>query len=70
MTVYEYIKKKATKEDIAKMFCFLENDSGYYSENNASVLLMINNLSQFIPEEFEDKKMYNLVMKTLDKEVK
>lgn len=30
MTVYEYIKKKATKEDIAKMFCFLENDSGYY----------------------------------------
>lgn len=56
MTVYEYIKKKATKEDIAKMFCFLENDSGYYSENNAYVLLMINGLSQFIPEETEDKK--------------
>lgn len=69
MTVFEYIKKKATKEEIAKMFCFLENDSGYYNENNAGVLLMLNGLDQFIPEEIEDKKMYNLVMRNLNKEI-
>ena len=69
MTVFEYIKKKATKEEIAKMFCFLENDSGYYNEHNAGVLLMLNGLDQFIPEEIEDKKMYNLVMKNLNKEI-
>lgn len=69
MTVFDYIKKKATKEDIAKMFCFLENDSGYYNENNAGVLLMISGLEQFVPEEVEDKKMYNLVMKNLNKEI-
>lgn len=69
MTVFEYIKKKATKEDIAKMFCFLENDSGYYNTNNANVLLMINKLNQFEVIEPEDKNMYNLVMKNLDKEI-
>lgn len=35
MTIFEYIKQKASKEEIAKMFTFLENDSGYYNENNA-----------------------------------
>lgn len=69
MTVFEYIKKKATKEEIAKMFCFLENDSGYYNKSNAGVLLMLNCLDQFIPEAIEDKEMYNLVMKNLNKEI-
>ena len=69
MTIFEYIKQKATKEEIAKMFTFLENDSGYYNENNASVLLMLGKLDNWYSTNYEDDKMYNLVMKYLDKEI-
>ena len=66
MTIFEYIKTKATKEEIAKMFTFLENDSGYY---NASVLLMLGKLDNWYSTNYEDDKMYNLVMKHLNKEI-
>jgi hypothetical protein len=69
MTIFEYIKQKATKEEIAKMFTFLENDSGYYNENNASVLLMLGKLDNWYSTNYEDDKMYNLVMKYLNKEI-
>ena len=69
MTIFEYIKTKATKEEIAKMFTFLENDSGYYNENNASVLLMLGKLDNWYSSNYEDDKMYNLVMKYLNKEI-
>ena len=69
MTIFEYIKEKATKEEIAKMFTFLENDSGYYNENNASVLLMLGKLDNWYSTNYEDDKMYNLVMKNLNKEI-
>lgn len=63
------LNKKATKEEIAKMFTFLENDSGYYNENNASVLLMLGKLDNWYSTNYEDDKMYNLVMKYLNKEI-
>lgn len=69
MSIFEYIKQKATKEEIAKMFTFLENDSGYYNENNASVLLMLGKLDNWYSSNYEDDKMYNLVMKYLNKEM-
>ena len=69
MTIFEYIKQKATKEEIAKMFTFLENDSGYYNENNASVLLMLGKLDNWYSTNYEDDKMYNLVIKNLNKEI-
>lgn len=69
MTIFEYIKQKATKEEIAKMFTFLENDSGYYNENNASVLLMLGKLDNWYSTNYEDDKMYNLVIKYLNKEI-
>ena len=69
MTIFEYIKQKATKEEIAKMFTFLENDSGYYNENNASVLLMLGKLDNWYSSNYEDDKMYNLVMKYLNIEI-
>lgn len=69
MTIFEYIKQKATKEEIAKMFTFLENDSGYYNENNASVLLMLGKLDNWYSTNYEDDKMYDLVMKYLNKEI-
>ena len=69
MTIFEYIKQKATKEEIVKMFTFLENDSGYYNENNASVLLMLGKLDNWYSTNYEDDKMYNLVMKYLNKEI-
>jgi len=70
MTIFEYIKQKATKEEIAKMFTFLENDSGYYNENNAEVLLLLGKLNNMnIYLDCEDKEMYNLVMKNLNKEI-
>lgn len=69
MTIFEYIKSKATKEEIAKMFTFLENDSGYYNENNASVLLMLGKLDNWYSTNYEDDQMYNLVMKYLNKEI-
>lgn len=70
MTIFEYIKEKATKEEIAKMFTFLENDSGYYNESNASVLLMLGKLNKInLDIDIESKNMYNLVMKYLNKEI-
>ena len=69
MTIFEYIKQKATKEEIAKMFTFLENDSGYYNENNASVLLMLGKLDNWYSTNYEDDEMYNLVIKYLNKEI-
>ena len=70
MTIFEYIKEKATKEEIAKMFTFLENESGYYNENNSAVLLLLGKLNNMnIYLDCEDKEMYNLVMKNLNKEI-
>lgn len=69
MTIFEYIKTKATKEEIANMFTLLENDSGYYNESNASVLLMLGKLDNYHLSNYEDEKMYNLVIKYLNKEI-
>lgn len=71
MTIFEYIKEKATKEEIAKMFCFLENDSGYYTENNISVLEMLGEefVKHFKIQDPEDKRCYELAMITLDKQI-
>ncbi len=71
MTIFEYIKTRATKEEIAKMFTFLENDSGYYTPNNASVLRELGNLRNYNikDKDYEDIRMYNLVMRILDEEV-
>lgn len=70
MTIFEYIKEKATKEEIAKIFTQLENDSGYYSENNASVLLMLGRYDDIVISDPIDEKMYNLVLKYLNKDMK
>lgn len=71
MTIFEYIKTRATKEEIAKMFTFLENDSGYYTPENASVLYELGNLNNYNIKEkdYKDIRMYNLVMYILDQEV-
>lgn len=73
MTIFEYIKEKATKEEIATLFTFLENDSGYYSESNTNVLLLLGKninfgekLNNINPEDY---KTYKMAMKNLDKEV-
>ena len=71
MTIFEYIKTRATKEEIAKMFTFLENDSGYYNESNASALYELGHLKDYNinDKDYEGIRMYNLVMNILDEEV-
>lgn len=70
MTIFEYIKEKATKEEIATLFTFLENDSGYYSESNTNVLLLLGKNINFGEKlNTEDYKTYKMAMKNLDKEV-
>ena len=71
MTIFEYIKTRATKEEIAKMFTFLENDSGYYTPSNASALRELGNLKNYNikDKDYESIRMYNLVMHILDEEV-
>lgn len=70
MTIFEYIKEKATKEEIATLFTFLENDSGYYSESNTNVLLLLGKNINFGEKlNPEDYKTYKMAMKNLDKEV-
>lgn len=72
MTIFEYIKQKATKEEIACMFTYLENDSGYYNESNAYALSLLGSIDVekakklFFPE---DKKMFDLCMNCLDKKI-
>lgn len=71
MTIFEYIKEKATKEEIAKMFTFLENDSGYYNESNASALLLFGRMDvKKTFSNYEDEQMYNLCLKYLNKDMK
>lgn len=71
MTIFEYIKEKATKEEIAKMFCFLENDSGYYTECNVATLEFLGSgyVKNFKIEDPEDKKCFELAMMELDKQI-
>lgn len=69
MTIFEYIKEKATKEEIAKMFTFLENDSGYYNRSNASVLLLLGKLDKMVFSNYEDEEMYNLCINYLNKNI-
>lgn len=70
MTIFEYIKEKATKEEIANMFIYLENDSGYYNESNASALLLFGRMDvKKTFSNYEDEKMYNLCLKYLNKDI-
>lgn len=73
MTIFEYIKEKATKEEIATLFTFLENDSGYYSESNTNVLLLFGkgiNFGEKIKDiSPEDYRTYRMAIEKLDREV-
>lgn len=72
MTIFEYIKEKATKEEIAYMFTFLENDSGYYNRSNAETLLLLGKLNKIpkICKNPEDEQMYRMVLDILERECK
>lgn len=41
MTYFEYIKNEATIEQIAHIFGYLENDSGYYTESNVAAITAV-----------------------------
>lgn len=71
MTIFEYIKEKATIEELAKLFLFLENDSGYYSQNNIDSLDFLGTTRLMDIKEFdiEDKKWYNYALEKLNSEL-
>ena len=70
MTIFEYIKEKATIEELALLFLFLENDSGYYSKNNIDSLEILGKTRLMDIKEFdiEDQKWYKYALKKLNSE--
>ena len=72
MTIFEYIKEKATIEELALLFLFLENDSGYYSKNNIDSLEILGKTRLMDIKEFdiEDQKWYKYALKKLNSEKK
>ena len=60
MTIFKYIKEVATIEEIALLFLFLENDSGYYSKSNIDSLEYLGTTKLMNIKEFdiEDQKWY------------
>lgn len=71
MTIFEYIKEKATIEELALLFLFLENDSGYYSKNNIDSLEILGTTRLMDIKEFdiEDQKWYKYALKKLNSEL-
>ena len=71
MTIFEYIKEKATIEELALFFLFLENDSGYYSKNNIDSLEILGTTRLMDIKEFdiEDQKWYKYALEKLNSEL-
>lgn len=71
MTIFNYIKEKATIEEIAILFLFLENDSGYYSKNNIDSLDYLGTTKLMNIKEFdiEDQKWYKYALEKLNSEL-
>ena len=71
MTIFEYIKEKATIEELALLFLFLENDSGYYSKNNIDSLEYLGTTRLMDIKEFdiEDQKWYKYALEKLNSEL-
>ena len=71
MTIFEYIKEKATIEEFALLFLFLENDSGYYSKNNIDSLEYLGTTRLMDIKEFdiEDQKWYKYALEKLNSEL-
>lgn len=71
MTIFEYIKEKTTIEELALLFLFLENDSGYYSKNNIDSLEILGTTRLMDIKEFdiEDKKWYRYALEKLNSEL-
>lgn len=71
MTIFEYIKQKATIEELALLFLFLENDSGYYSKNNIDSLEYLSTTRLMDIKEFdiEDQKWYKYAIEKLNSEL-
>ena len=71
MTIFEYIKEKATIEELALLFLFLENDSGYYSKNNIDSLEYLGTTRLMNIKEFdiEDQKWYKYAIEKLNSEL-
>lgn len=71
MTIFEYIKQKATIEELALLFLFLENDSGYYSKNNIDSLEYLGTTRLMDIKEFdiEDQKWYKYAIEKLNSEL-
>lgn len=71
MTIFNYIKQKATIEELALLFLFLENDSGYYSKNNIDSLDYLGTTKLMNIKEFdiEDQKWYKYALEKLNSEL-
>lgn len=71
MTIFNYIKQKATIEELALLFLFLENDSGYYSKNNIDSLNYLGTTKLMNIKEFdiEDQKWYKYALEKLNSEL-
>ena len=71
MTIFKYIKEEATIEEIALLFLFLENDSGYYSKSNIDSLDYLGTTKLMNIKEFdiEDQKWYKYAIEKLNSEL-
>lgn len=71
MTIFNYIKGEATIEEIALLFLFLENDSGYYSKSNIDSLEYLGTTKLMNIKEFdiEDQKWYKYALEKLNSEL-
>lgn len=71
MTIFKYIKEEATIEEIALLFLFLENDSGYYSKSNIDSLEYLGTTRLMNIKEFdiEDQKWYKYALEKLNSEL-
>lgn len=71
MTIFNYIKEKASIEEIALLFLFLENDSGYYSKSNIDSLDYLGTTKLMNIKEFdlEDQKWYKYALEKLNSEL-
>lgn len=71
MTIFKYIKEVATIEEIALLFLFLENDSGYYSKSNIDSLDYLGTTKLMNIKEFdiEDQKWYKYAIEKLNSEL-
>lgn len=71
MTIFNYIKEEATIEEIALLFLFLENDSGYYSKSNIDSLDYLGTTKLMNIKEFdiEDQKWYKYALEKLNSEL-